>query len=228
MTIFKIGRLGDQPFKITDLDVGRLHAQLIVNDDYSLVLEDCDSTTGTYINLHKIIRKRVTLNTEIRLGNNTVFKVHKLLPNALIDVIKLKNKEKIKQTFQTLEPIWDAYENERAKLDKKTNKSILLNRMPYLVTLLSGIISSFFSSTLLVKIIVPGSAFILTIIVAFIIDKHGEKKRKESADRSRELESLLKESYLCPNPECQKFLGNTSFDKLKHERRCVYCKCEWI
>jgi hypothetical protein len=157
-----------------------------------------------------------------------VFKAHKLLPNALIDVIKLKNKEKIKQTFQTLEPIWDAYENERVKLDKKTNKTILLNRMPYLVTLLSGIISGFFSSTLLVKIVVPGGAFILTTIVAFVIDKHGEKKRKESTEKSRELESLLKESYLCPNPECQKFLGNTSFDKLKHERHCNYCKCEWI
>ena len=228
MTIIKIGRMGDQPFKITDLDVGRLHAQLTVHDDYTLVLEDCNSTTGTYINLHKIIRKRVTLNTEIRLGNNMVFKVYKLLPNALIDVIKLKNKEKIKQTFQTLEPIWNAYENERAHLDKKSNRSILLNRMPYLVTLLSGIISGFFSSTLLVKIVVPGGAFILTTIVAFVIDKHGEKKRKESVEKNRELESLLKESYLCPNPECQKFLGNTPFDKLKHERHCNYCKCEWI
>lgn len=228
MTIIKIGRMGDQPFKINDLDVGRLHAQLTVHDDCTLVLEDCNSTTGTYINLHKIIRKRVTLNTEIRLGNNMVFKVYKLLPNALIDVIKLKNKEKIKQAFQALEPIWNAYEHERAQLDKKTNRSILLNRMPYLVTLLSGIISGFFSSTLLVKIVVPGSAFILTTIVAFVIDKHGEKKRKESVEKNRELESLLKESYLCPNPECQKFLGNTSFDKLKHERHCNYCKCEWI
>lgn len=228
MTIIKIGRMGDQPFKITDLDVGRLHAQLIVNDDYTLVLEDCDSTTGTYINLHKIIRKRVNLNTEIRLGNNTVFKVHKLLPNALVDMIKLKNKEKIKQTFLTLEPIWDAYENERAHLDKRSNRSILLNRLPYLVTLLSGIISSLFSSTLLVKIIVPGIAFGVTTFVAFVIDKHGEKKRKESVEKNRELESLLKESYVCPNPECQKFLGNTSFEKLKHERKCSYCKCEWI
>ena len=227
MTIIKIGRMGDQPFKITHLDVGRVHAKLTVCDDYTLILEDCNSTTGTYINLHKIIRKRVSLNTEVRLGNDFVFKVHKLLPTALTDAIKKKSKEKIKNAFLALEPIWDTYEAEKSQLEESSAKSVFLNRMPYLVSLLSGIFSSLYSSALYVKIIVPSCAFILTTLVAYAIDKNGEKKRKQLTCKSRNLETLFKESYICPNPDCQKFLGNMSFDKLKHERRCSYCKCEW-
>ena len=162
------------------------------------------------------------------MGNDFVFKVHKLLPTALTDAIKRKNKEKIKQAFVGLEPIWHAYEMERAHLDHSTPKSVFFNRMPYLVSLLSGIISGFFSSTLYVKFVVPVCAFALTTLIAYLIDKNGENKRRKLTDKSRNLESLFKESYVCPNPECQKFLGNMAFDKLKHERHCCYCKCEWV
>lgn len=72
-----IGRNGEQPFKITAEGVSAHHASLTFMDNGTWILEDLDSTNGTYVRnedfvFERIVKKVIDKDTVIRLGDETV------------------------------------------------------------------------------------------------------------------------------------------------------------
>lgn len=68
-----IGKEGNQAFAINSDSVSRMHARLTVHDDGSLMLEDLNSTNGTYVRdddgkFHRIGKTYVKRNTVVRFG----------------------------------------------------------------------------------------------------------------------------------------------------------------
>ena len=78
--IIKIGKAVDNNFIVNDPHVSRHHAQLI-HEEEGWILEDLNSTNGTFVNGVQIVKKSVTLTDTIKLGDNYV------LPFALPGII---------------------------------------------------------------------------------------------------------------------------------------------
>ena len=228
MEIINIGTNGQQAIPIVQKDVSHKHARLIIEDNYSIILEDCNSKNGTFVDLHKIIRKRVALDTTIRLGGKTTIKVSQLLPPALLEILKDKENEKIRQDFLKLEPLWNTYLQKKTEIEKRKNKGSFINRLPVYITLLSGIIMACFRGKIYAMIAVPTISFIVSSIVTRYIDKCNERKRNLASLELIELDKQLREVYLCPNPRCKAFLGVMPFSSLKQTGHCFRCNSKWV
>ena len=64
-----LGRRQDEPGKIRDLEVSRLHARVYVDPGGGLTIEDAGSTNGTYLNGTRLTRaRRLTPGDVIRVG----------------------------------------------------------------------------------------------------------------------------------------------------------------
>lgn len=55
-------------------------------------------------------------------------------------------------------------------------------------------------------------------------------KNDDASDVLERLNEDFQDRYVCPNPDCNKFLGNMSYRLLKkqYSMHCPYCKCEFI
>lgn len=71
-----IGKNGEQKFPITNAGVSRHHARITITDN-GWLLEDLNSTNGTYVrdengNFERVLSKRIHEDTVIRLGDSSI------------------------------------------------------------------------------------------------------------------------------------------------------------
>ena len=64
-----IGRGSANAFQILDNKASRVHAQISVQDDNSIVLEDLNSSNGTFVNEQKVKKETLRPGDEIRIGS---------------------------------------------------------------------------------------------------------------------------------------------------------------
>ena len=77
-----VGRKGQQPFEITDRSVSGKHLKLITMSDGNVLIEDLGSSNGTFINGVRIIKKVVSRDTIVQMGQNYKFKIGNVLPEV--------------------------------------------------------------------------------------------------------------------------------------------------
>lgn len=55
-------------------------------------------------------------------------------------------------------------------------------------------------------------------------------KNDNTAEVLEQIGETFQDEYVCPNPDCNKFLGNISYRLLKkqYSMHCPYCKSEYI
>jgi hypothetical protein len=71
MNRVNIGRREGNEIPLTDLNTSRLHAYIIF-DEGGHVLYDAKSLNGTYVNEHRVTRKRLQAGDKIRIGNTII------------------------------------------------------------------------------------------------------------------------------------------------------------
>lgn len=223
-----IGTAGNESLNITQPDVSRIHARLTVKDDMALVLEDMESTNGTYVQGHKVLRKRVDLNTVVRLGSTFKFKISQVVPAHIQDAIALKEQEEIKSKFKALEAIWNEYSVEKRRIQKEGGKSSILSRLPYLITIASGLVTRLCSDDFLLIVCILVGSFIVSSIAIRFIDKKSEKRKFQMSQELERLDEKFKETYLCPNSKCRTFLGYLPYGSLKTTGHCNRCHCNFV
>ena len=224
----KIGTTEKKVLDITQNDVSHYHARLIVDDNMRLVLEDMGSTNGTYVQGHKVIRKLVNLDTVVRLGSSFKFKVSQVVPAHLQDAIAMKEREEIKQRFSNLENIWNVYSAEKSRIQKEGNKSSMMMRLPYLITIASGLITRLCSGSFYLIIGILVGSFVISSVVVRFMDRKSEKRKAHINKEMEELDAKFKESYLCPNHKCRVFLGYLPYTSLKTTGHCNRCHCSYV
>lgn len=74
-----VGKKGNQKIAITDSRVSRNHCKLTEQADGSFILEDLNSTNGTFVNGSSVIKNKVNRDTIIQLGPELKIKVADLV-----------------------------------------------------------------------------------------------------------------------------------------------------
>ena len=114
-----IGREGNQPFPITQDGVSGRHASLTIRTDGTWVLEDLNSTNGTYIRnkdfvFERVGRKVIEKDTIIRLGSDDTIRSLQFMAVRLVAGPKDFSFE-----FGLLKSKWDGLMERRDKLEKQ-------------------------------------------------------------------------------------------------------------
>lgn len=171
MTVFTIGRNGNQPFPIQGERVSSEHARVTIDEQGRWLLEDLNSSNGTYIydssgRLIHIRRKEIDEYTRIVLADATpmgaTFYAHHLLEH---------NKDEYRSEFKYLLELYGRLHDERQRLEHRIKqRRIWLNFIPGLVSCLIGLLMRvvFPDDRMLLIAMMSASTTLLSLLVSLI------------------------------------------------------------
>ena len=211
-----VGKQGNQRIPITDQYVSRKHCKITSNGDGSYTIENL-SQNGTFVNGRRIIKTKVQAETVIQLGPNFSIKVSELLPVTTTRSINQKV-----YSIESLESVWNEYHDSILELQAKQHKLGLLIRIPMIFTVVGGVLTALISEEY--RFVTLGISAIAGILMIYGFIK---SKNFVFAKEKDKLDLDFQDKYICPNPECNHFLGFKPFKVLIQDKSCGYCRCKY-
>lgn len=213
--MIRIGKSEDNDFVVNDVYVSKHHAKLIHSQDGLWILEDLDSTNGTFVNDCQIHRKYVTFSDSIRLGNSYVLN--------LSEVLKYNND--YSEEFAKLKYIYNDYIKAKIQIQSSNQfKTRLFQSLPFALPGIVGVTIGFlgkgspemFAISLMITICAPTIGIYL-----------GAKQSAKIPEQLQNLANQFKIDYVCP--KCGTFLGEIPWESLKNKKQCPVssCRAKW-
>lgn len=207
---------------------GVAHAEVAIDANGRMVVKNLKPMNITFVNGLETASKRVEASDTIELGKDR-FRVS--LPVVLDTAKKLVGGNNTggggtvgsKGTFNIahLEVVWDKYHDELRDLREKQKRVNLIRTGCSIFTICAMPCTAFFGT---VGFILTGIGFIGAVYSFFGL------KNDNTMDEQERITENFQDHYVCPNPECNKFLGNLSYKLMKkqYSMHCPYCKCEYV
>lgn len=200
-----VGRMGQQPMHIADVNVAPQHAIIRKTGENIYQIEDIDSPKGIFVFGMRIKRKTVKAETPILLG---AFKTS--INQLLQDTSSID-----------LDSIWNKYDAEKRKWDRM---SMLVNYLRVLPPILTMLLGMFVGKGLTneTRMYITSGLTISVLIISMIAS---EKIMTKKNLRMAELNAQMQSHYVCPH--CHKFLSFTPYKILKQHKYCPnpVCNC---
>jgi len=199
-----IGSGGQQPFGIKQSGVSNHHAKLTIDDQGQWILEDLNSTNGTFVrddngDMRRISKSAITPMTFICLGPD----------NANGCSFYAKQLEKQSNFTEEFLYIQKIVENFSQKMEKIDRKSELIRKSVAVVSIIAFFMSFTLEPSKAITAMRFSSAF--SALVSLLFNMNKAKKAVQSK----------REKYLsCPNPHCSNKLSTKDVQNMQ----CPKCK----
>lgn len=199
-----IGRHAENSLVLKSNTVSSRHCVISRMTDGTTVLEDLDSSNGTFVNGKRIkqvvlkagdelILADVKIDTELILG---LFDAPPLQPGQ--DYNEYRKKEMIFVEFRKLQGVYEDYQRKKKHIMKTNNlKNTGIKAGLSLIPMVGSALGTL-SGTLTGNV----------------------------QEQLLELEEEFKRNYICPG--CFKFLGAEPFENMEKRGYCLVCKARWI
>lgn len=213
------------------LKEGVAHAVLTIGKDGELTLTNGKPQNVTYVNGTEILSKRISISDTVQLGKDRFqIPIPQILESAEKVVVATERndasekKEKAQdKTYNIahLEYIWKGLQDNVKKIQQKQKRINLIRSGCGVFTMCAMPCIFLFGP---VGYVMTGIG-ILGNIYSFVGLKNDDKE--EEANR---LTEEFQDRYVCPNPDCGKYLGMMSYKLLKRQysMRCPYCGCGYV
>lgn len=202
--VITIGRGVENHLVLKIPNVSSKHCQIKKIADKEFIIEDLDSSNGTFVNKRRIKQAKLKPGDELLLAG------HAVDPDIILSLFDQGNlktgvnyddfrkQELIYRDFQKLRTVYEQYQKNKRQI-MKTNalKS-------------TGVRA--------------GLSFIPVVGVALGILSTGVTGNVQ--EKLMELEEDFKKNYICPG--CFKFLGAEPFENMEKRGFCLICKAKWI
>ena len=211
-----IGKAEDNSFVIKDPEVSRYHAALTKEENGDLLLEDLDSTNGTFVNDIQIMKKKVFAGDKIMLGTSYTLYVS--------DILKSDND--YSEEFAQLKDIYDNYIMKKINIQSKNQfKTRLFQSLPFAMIGVFGILMHFLKKTSNGLLAI---SFIIAICAPVLGIYFGARQAAKIPELLQNLANQFKIDYVCP--KCGAFLGELPWESLNNKKQCPVstCKAKWI
>ncbi len=214
--IIKIGKNNDNDFVVNDPHISRHHARLIREENGCWLLEDLNSTNGTFVNGSQVVKKRVSLKDRIQFGEN--------YSTSVPEILKFNND--YSEEFASLKAIYNTYIEQKVKIQSSNQfKTRLFQALPFALPGIVGVIIGFLgigSPTLL------GVSLFITICAPTVGIYMGAKQSAKIPQQLQDLTNQFKIDYVCP--KCGTFLGEIPWESLANRKQCpvTSCKAKWV
>lgn len=199
---YKIGRNDDNDIKIKRPEISGHHCTITIISEHVIVLEDNQSTNGTFVNGVRIKRSLITPQDEVILAKLKV-KFDKIFEKQISKPTPTKPTENQTQStdycaeFEELKTIYETY------------------RAAKVAAMGSGTLKQKGIQAALSFIPFVGSA--LGILASSTVNPQ---------EKLFALSEEFKINYICP--KCKRFLGDLPWQNLANQKKCVACKAVWV
>ncbi len=194
--------------------VSSKHVKITPVGANSVIIEDLNSTNGTYVNGVRIKRKIISKDDRVKIANvllNTkrFFKQEPLNKKFTNNSSEINDEEKIKDQFKKLKGVWEDYNKIKINHKKKGFwKNIALS------TVGMGIGVA----------LMPFTGHFGYMIGGLL--GRGATGFLKNDEKMQIVINEFKVNYVCP--KCKTFLGETPYENLVNRKVCFRCKAKWI
>lgn len=213
--MIRIGKANDNDFVIDDPHVSRYHARLISQGEGIWLLEDLDSTNGTFVNGQQIVKKRISSTDQIKFGDNC--------PVSLTQILKCDND--YSEEFAALKSVYDNYIQSKVKIQSSNQFKIrVFQSLPFAIPGIIGVVIGFLGKgTPLLMVL----SLLLVIFAPTIGILLGARQSAKVPQQLQDIANQFKIDYVCP--KCGTFLGEIPWESLKNKKHCPIpsCKAKW-
>lgn len=215
-------------------DQHKAHLSIKIDNSGNIIATNLKSENSTFVNGSQIVSKRISTNDNIQLGPDH-YSLH--LKEILTKTSQLQNTlsgnspSGSSKTFNIshLEKIWNDYHEGDLMIADKQHKIGLQQRIPIFFTIGAGALTSVAWSLgwgewiKIVSICLTGIGIVL---MAYFFLQSSKFNPRREMDKLRE---DFQSKYICPNPECRRFLNNYSYSMMKNQYKmqCPYCKSKF-
>lgn len=126
-----------------------------------------------------------------------------------------------------LRNVWETYENEMDRLAQEQQEMGKKRMLPIMIGSLSSV-----ASPILATLVAANTLYITVPVAAISFGLYfvNYRKKDTSYEEKKVATERFTDEYVCPNPDCGKFLGNISYKLLKkqYSMQCPYCRSKFI
>ncbi|MDE6559848.1 MAG: hypothetical protein K2K75_00545 [Muribaculaceae bacterium] len=218
---------------------GSAHAKIAVGYDGCLTLTNMKAQNVTFVNGSEIAFKRISLSNSVELGKDH----YSINVPAIIEsagkIASLQMQKDVKPNPQShpqpnpqpsekkiynishLEHVWNDLQAKKKEIQAKQKKINLVRSGCGVFTMCAMPCIFLFGP---IGYVLTGIG-ILGNVYSFV-----GLKNDDTAEVVEKLNEDFQDRYVCPNPDCNKFLGNMSYRLLKkqYSMHCPYCKSEFV
>lgn len=231
-----IGRLGNQPFQITDDTVSRLHAKLYYDQSKHVMIIENISDKGTYIRQHggpfiEVMRCNINPQTEIRLGPRYLIQASKLMAGCgMKSPVSPQRPPVDKKTERVdiafLRHVAEHYESEKLRLDQKNSTLNNLKSLFMILSLGGGAIGALITATVGEEArLLSGLITVFVFMIAVALWIYTFVASRGILPKKNENEKDYKIKYCCPN--CHTSLAGRLYENILATGKCPNCKAEY-
>lgn len=194
--------------------VSRQHCSIVIEDNHSITIEDITDNNFMYINGDDCKRrKNVKLEDCIELGPD----------RYVLDLAAIVKDIAAQQTWHIkhLEKIYNDYHQGKLDNQIKQGKLGALSALPGVLSMTSIGLAVFLPAARIVMIAIA-AAFAIAFAVIRI------RNASQVPLKLKQMDEKFRDSYVCPNPTCSRFLGSMTYKDLLKSRACPYCKAKYV
>ena len=196
-------------------DISRQHCEIRISDSGQISVRNLKTENITFVNGLEVLEKKLSKTDMLQLGRS----------RFTVDLSTILNTQVPKVVdISPLKRVWDEYHEETSRLTIKEKRLNALSKV-------SGIFSmAAIASGFLLKgqdnhlyYVLYGIAIVLTLAFTIISYINASKV----PEKIEQLKEEFMKNYVCPNPDCHRFLGNTYYSVLSQNDCCPYCKVKY-
>lgn len=191
--------------------VSRQHCSIVMDAEGKMTVKNLKAENETFVNGRSVESKAVKEGDRIELGESRYAVDWKVIMSVMPVVADIR----------PLEKVWTNYQEQRLEQQIKERRFATLRSATGLITMVAIALSMFTGRDSTIYLILYGAAIVISL--AFTV-----KAYRDSANaprRMQELSDRFQRDYVCP--KCGHFLGMQSYDILKQNDGCPYCKAKY-
>ena len=215
------------------------HAKITIDQNGNIILSNMKSQNVTFVNGSEIASKRINKSNTVELGKDRFSVSVPLILETAKKIVGATTSgstsgsgtkpepPKKKFNISHLKGVWERYEQEIDRIAQQQQETGKKRMLPIMVGSLSGV-----ASPILATVVAVNTLYITVPVAAISFGLYfvNYKKKDTSYEERKAATEKFTDEYVCPNPECNKFLGNISYKLLKkqYSMQCPYCKSEFV
>lgn len=220
-----IGEMQSVPNSVSRCKPGEnaAHCKIAVGENGEMTITNMKQQNVTYVNGTEVATKRIKAGCRIELGKDRyAMDLNAVLQAArkIVGMMPAPPAPAQEYSIRHLKRVWKEY-NDSIKGIKIRQKNLgLLSNIPMGFSMLGGLVAGVYPQVREVALVFTGIA-LLIMLVGFY-----KRFTDKSIDEMEALTEDFQRKYICPNPDCQHFMGNQPYNVLRQNKNCPYCKCK--
>lgn len=201
--------------------VSRRHCKLIIDAD-KIVIENISPSNVTYINGREFDRKSISYSDVVELGPERYRLELQRIITFLSKPQTSKPQDLLRLEFSIthLRQVFEDYENAKLQMQVQERRFNAYASATGIFSALSMVVMR--AAPELKNLSIAFTVALLICTVFFIYKRFTLAAKNPMLQK--QLADKFRENYVCPNPECKRFLGNLPYNELTKVNACPHCK----